>query len=121
MITAFAQGSRYTPARLRYKLALWVTRCHRPFSIVEDPELVDIFQDFNSRVLIPSRHTLTRDIQDIYQVTRKSLALKLQQAEGKVHLIIDGWTSPQFYSFIGVVVQFLYENELKLTTLDYIK
>ena len=88
-ITAFAHGSRYTPARLRYKLALWITRRHRPFSIVEDPELIGIFQDFNNKVMIPSCQTLTRDIHDIFEITRKSLAGQLQNVEGKFHLIIE--------------------------------
>jgi hypothetical protein len=53
-ITAFAQGSTYTPHKFRMKLALWVARCHRPFAIVEDNELIDIFMDLNNKVEVPS-------------------------------------------------------------------
>jgi hypothetical protein len=41
------------------KLALWVARRHRPFTIVEDKELVDIFMDLNNKVEVPSRFTVS--------------------------------------------------------------
>jgi hypothetical protein len=53
-ITAFAQGSTYTPQKFRMKLALWVAHCHWPFAIVEDKELVDIFTDLNNKVEVLS-------------------------------------------------------------------
>jgi hypothetical protein len=41
------------------KLALWVARRHRPFTIVEDKELIDIFTDLNSKVEVPSCFTVS--------------------------------------------------------------
>jgi hypothetical protein len=52
------------------KLALWVARCHRPFAIVEDNELVDIFMDLNNKVEVPSRFTVSRDVKEIFAMSR---------------------------------------------------
>lgn len=60
------------------KLALWVSRRHRPFAIVEDDELVDIFKDLNNRVEVPSRSTVSRDVKEIFDVSRKQVAAMLK-------------------------------------------
>lgn len=60
------------------KLALWVARHNRPFSIVEDPELVDIFSDLNSHCVTPGRRTLSRDIKEIFVLSQKKVAEILQ-------------------------------------------
>lgn len=70
----FAHGSTYTPHKLRMKIALWVARRHRPFAIVEDSELVDIFKDLNNKVEVPSRFTVSRDVQEIFNLSRKEVA-----------------------------------------------
>jgi hypothetical protein len=70
----FAHGSTYTPHKLRMKLALWIARRHRPFAIVEDNELLDIFKDLNNKVDVPSRHTVSRDIQEIFDISRMQVA-----------------------------------------------
>ena len=68
-IAAFAQGSTYTPHKFRMKLAIWVARRHRPFTIVEDEELVDIFTDLNNKVEVPSRFTVSRDVKEIFNMS----------------------------------------------------
>jgi len=73
-ITAFAQGSTYTPQKHRMKIALWVARRNRPFAIVEDSELLDIFYDLNSKVVTPSRYTVSRDVKEIFQMSRIKVA-----------------------------------------------
>jgi hypothetical protein len=73
-ITSFAHGSTYTPQKHRMKLALWVARRHRPFSIVEDPELVEIFTDLNNKVITPSRHTVSRDVKEIFLISRERVS-----------------------------------------------
>jgi hypothetical protein len=52
------------------KIALWVARRHRPFTIVEDDELIDIFTDLNNKVEVPSRVTVSRDVQEIFKMSR---------------------------------------------------
>jgi hypothetical protein len=74
----FSQGSKYTPAKHRMKLALWVARRNRPFVIVEDPELLDIFLDLNSQCVTPSQSTVSRDIKEIFNISQKKVAAILQ-------------------------------------------
>ena len=52
------------------KIALWVARRHRPFTIVEDDELINIFTDLNNKVEVPSRVTVSRDVQEIFKMSR---------------------------------------------------
>jgi hypothetical protein len=73
-IIGFAQGSSYTPHKHRMKIALWVARHNRPFAIVEDRELLDIFYDLNSKVVTPSRYTVSRDVKEIFQMGRIKVA-----------------------------------------------
>jgi hypothetical protein len=77
-ITAFAQGSTYTPQKFRMKLAIWVARRHRPFAIVEDDELIDIFMDLNNKVEVPSRFTVSRDVKEIFDMSRVKVAAILK-------------------------------------------
>jgi hypothetical protein len=75
---SYAQGSKYTPAKHRMKLALWVARRNRPFAIVEDPELLNIFLDLNSQCVTPGQHTVSRDIKEIFNISQKKVAKILQ-------------------------------------------
>jgi hypothetical protein len=77
-LAEFVQGSTYTAATHRMKVALWVARRHRPFAIVEDPELLDIFHDLNNKCTTPSASTVSRDVKEIFQITRVKVAEMLQ-------------------------------------------
>lgn len=120
-IIAFAQGSTYNPATHRMKIALWVTRRHRPFSIVEDPELLDIFHDLNNKVVTPSASTVSRDVKEIFLISRHTVRQVLQAYPGKLHLIVDGWTSPQVISFLGTCIAMISAGKLVVIILDFIK
>ena len=72
-IAAFAQGVSYSYPRFRVKIALWIARHHRPFAIIEDQELQEAFQMLYSRVEIPSRITVARDIQRIFEDAQEHL------------------------------------------------
>jgi hypothetical protein len=69
MQTTFANGSTYTREKARSLLAIWVTRCRRPFSIVEDEEFVTFARMLNGRVELPSRASITRDIKSLHVLT----------------------------------------------------
>jgi hypothetical protein len=60
------------------KLALWISHRHRPFAIVEDDELVDIFKDLNNKVEVPSRFTVSRDVKEMFEMSRKQVAAMLK-------------------------------------------
>ena len=77
-IADFAHGSTYTPADFRTKIAIWVARRHRPFTIIEDPELQDLFRMLYARVKIPSRHTVARDMRLILEDSKARLIMFLK-------------------------------------------
>jgi hypothetical protein len=72
-MTTYAQGSKYNEATHRMKIALWVARRNRPFSIVEDEELLDIFKDLNSNCITPLRKTVAQDIREIFTISRQNI------------------------------------------------
>jgi hypothetical protein len=73
-IREFAHGSTYTPHKFRMKIVIWVAHCHRPFAIVKDDKLIDIFMDLNNKVEVPSRSTVSRDVKEIFDMSRKRVA-----------------------------------------------
>ena len=64
------------------KIALWVAWRHRPFAIVEDDELIEMFMDLNNKVEVPSQFTVSRDVKEIFELSWKKVAEIL-----KVHAI----------------------------------
>jgi hypothetical protein len=63
------------------KLTIWVVRCHQPFAIVKDDELIDIFMGLNSEVEVPSRFTVSWDVKEIFDLSHIKVAaiLKVRQ------------------------------------------
>lgn len=74
----FLGGSTYDKAKFRYLTAIWIARRHRPFLIAEDPELQDMFQMLCSKVDLPSRMTVSRDIKEIFSISRGTVASLLK-------------------------------------------
>ncbi|KAK7454589.1 hypothetical protein VKT23_011341 [Stygiomarasmius scandens] len=83
-IADFAARSTYTPASFRYKIAIWIAHKHCPFQIVQDEELLEIFKSLYSRVDVPHPQTVSRDIQDIYNLTKPFVTKMLEDYMGKV-------------------------------------
>ena len=77
-LATYASGSKYTKASHRMKIALWVSNRHRPFSIIEDTELLDIFTDLNPNCESPKHHTVSRDVKEIFGLSRSEVAMMLQ-------------------------------------------
>ena len=134
----FAQGVTYSHARFRVQLALWVARHHRPFVIVEDPELRALFRMLYSRVEIPSRVTVARDVHLILRDAKERLIdhLKVRskmaplrailtptnvQRTSKIHICVDGWTTPNMYAVLGVTAHWVLSNVHQHVVLDFIR
>ncbi|EKM53159.1 uncharacterized protein PHACADRAFT_56859, partial [Phanerochaete carnosa HHB-10118-sp] len=77
---------------------------HHPYAIVQDPELVEILQMLNSKVDIPHPKTVSRNVHEIFTISRESVGKILQAHSDHLHLCIDGWTSPNVIPFLGVTV-----------------
>lgn len=70
-ISAYGSGSQYSYARLRFLTAMWCARRHRPYIAVEDPEFKAILKMLYGRVDIPTRMTVSRDVQFILNDSKK--------------------------------------------------
>ncbi|KAF6763424.1 hypothetical protein DFP72DRAFT_786360, partial [Ephemerocybe angulata] len=109
----YAHGVTYDPVVHRVKSVLWIVRRRRPFSILEDPELRDIFGDLNPDAIDISRSMVSRDVKEIHALSQVFIADMLKVCitscvayPGKLHVAADGWTSPNVISFIGVTVHY---------------
>jgi hypothetical protein len=40
---------------------------------------------------------------------------------GKLHIGVDGWTSPNVFSFLGITVHQVIEGRIQMFILDFIK
>ncbi|GJF00030.1 hypothetical protein PsYK624_163070 [Phanerochaete sordida] len=120
-IDAFAQGSTYNPAKFRIKLSIWIARRHRPYAIVQDPEFLEILQMLNSKVEVPHPTTISRDIREIFEITRRAVGKMLQAHPGRLHLCLDGWTSPNVISFLGITVHLVRGAKAESFILDFVK
>ena len=77
-IETFAHGSTYSKARMRYLLGMWVSRRSRPYIIVQDPELLEIFKMLYAKVEVPHPTTLSRDVKEMFIISRKYIFSLLQ-------------------------------------------
>lgn len=133
-ISAFAHGVTYTPLRMRLFLALWCARHHRPYAIVEDPELQNIFCMLYAKVKIPSRSTVSRDVQLLHREMKSALVALLLVSERRVncafqpllmliftmlqglplriHVCVNGWTSSNVLAFLGITVHWHWEGKI---------
>ena len=105
----------------RVKLLKWITCKHRPDTIIEDKDLIDVFTYLNPDATPPSRSTLWRDIKDAYRMTRTELKKLLHEYEGRFNLIFDCWTTPNGHEFLGVLVSFVHNGKLYVVILDMIE
>ncbi|KDQ53332.1 hypothetical protein JAAARDRAFT_197497 [Jaapia argillacea MUCL 33604] len=48
----------------------------------------------HSNINIPSPSTISRDVQEMFSLSQTHIAVFLQSHIGKLHLAVDGWTSP---------------------------
>ncbi|KAF8592437.1 hypothetical protein K439DRAFT_1323416, partial [Ramaria rubella] len=94
---------------------------HRPYSIVEDPELLQILQMLYEPVEVPSTHMLSRDIQETFNVSRIKVTQILQEYPGKLRLGVDGWAAPNVFSYLGVTVTHCLAGDLVTMILNFIR
>ncbi|OJT02144.1 Zinc finger BED domain-containing protein RICESLEEPER 1 [Trametes pubescens] len=121
VITAFAAGSTYSAARVRYYLALWCARHHRPFLAVEDAEFRALLRMLYGRVEIPSRVTVSRDVQLIMHHCKVIVVALFQAYPGRIHICVDGWTSPNILAFLGITAHWHHDGEIAHIILDFVR
>jgi hypothetical protein len=120
-LTTSAPVSNFDTGSFRYLVAAWSARRGRPHAIIEDEELREILVMHYSATEIHSRQTVAHDISDMYERSRLVIALHLQSIKHRLHIALDGWTSPNVFSFLGVTVQYLEEGKICGFVLDFVK
>ncbi|OJT11245.1 hypothetical protein TRAPUB_12245 [Trametes pubescens] len=114
-ITVYAQGSTYSAARVRLYCAMWCARRHRPYIIVEDPEFRAMLRMLYGKVEIPKRMTVGRDVQLIHTDS------KGRNINGRIHICIDGWTSPNVLAFLGITAHWHENGKIRHIILDFVR
>ncbi|KAL1947002.1 hypothetical protein VTO73DRAFT_13963 [Trametes versicolor] len=120
-ITAFAAGSTYSAARVRYYLALWCARHHRLFLAVEDAEFRALLRMLYGRVEIPSRVTVSRNVQLIMHHCKLIVIALFKAYPGRIHICVDGWTSPNILAFLGITAHWHHEGKIAHIILDFVR
>ncbi|KAF8587076.1 hypothetical protein K439DRAFT_1339216 [Ramaria rubella] len=103
-IAMYASGCTYSKARMHHLLVKWISCHHHPFAVVEDVELIEIFQMLYVHVFVPLRQTVSRNAHP-----------------GKLHISVDGWTSPNVYAFLGITIHLVYRAKMMHLFLNFIK
>ncbi|THU92363.1 hypothetical protein K435DRAFT_585079, partial [Dendrothele bispora CBS 962.96] len=103
-VAEFARGSTFNPHRLRALHVKWFALHHRPMKIIEDDVYQDILKMFNASIDITSARTASRDIQHVFNITKDVVKKKFQDVPTRKHVALDGWSSPNVMSLLGVVV-----------------
>ncbi|KAJ3963625.1 hypothetical protein EV361DRAFT_784979, partial [Lentinula raphanica] len=75
-------------------LVQWCAVNARPMLIVEDDAFLKMMQMMHATVAIPSAATLSRDIQRVFDISKKHIQKVLAETPGRKHIILDGWSSP---------------------------
>ena len=104
-----------------YLVAAWSAQCAQPYTIIEDEELHEIFIMLYPTLEVHSCQTVSHNISDMYKCSRLAIAHHLQSTEHRIHLTLDGWTSPNMFSFLGVTVQFFEKGAICSFVLDFVK
>ncbi|TDL16105.1 hypothetical protein BD410DRAFT_731741, partial [Rickenella mellea] len=122
----YLRGSTYDKAKFRFVIAIWIARRHRPFAIAEDPELQHLFMMLYGKVDIPSRFTVSRDIKEIFIMTKEALSERFKvcyhytSTSRLFHAGIDGWTSPNTISILGITLQYFDQGKTMSFILDFV-
>ncbi|OJT01618.1 hypothetical protein TRAPUB_7922 [Trametes pubescens] len=114
-------GTQYSYARVRFYLAMWCARRHRPFTIVEDPELLMLLKMLYGRVELPKRLTVSRDVQFIHTTSKTRLVIMFKGLPCRIHICVDGWTSPNILSFLGITAHWHDSGKIRHVILDFVR
>ncbi len=102
-------------------MATWSARHARPYTIIEDSELREIFLMLDPTIEVHSRQSVACDISDMFERSRVVVAMHLQSIRHRLHIGLDGWTSPNVFSFLGVTVRYFDKGDICGFVLDFVK
>ena len=65
--------------KARTVLVKWICKRDRPFSMAEDPEFSEFCNILDSKFELPTRRTVTKDMEATYKVEKEKLVKKLKK------------------------------------------
>jgi hypothetical protein len=99
----------------------WVAESKRPYKIVSDRGFQSLMKTGRPDYHIPSEHTVSRDVKQVFVHARKRVANMLQEYEGQLNFATDGWTSPNHKAFVAFTVHFVHEGRPISMLLDLVE
>ncbi|KAK0452723.1 uncharacterized protein EV420DRAFT_1273616 [Desarmillaria tabescens] len=115
-LVPFVQGSTYTSGQLRLYEVEWAAKCHCPYRMFKDPPYWNIIHMFNPNIKMLSADTVTHDVKEVYQITKKQVVALL-----RIHVAQDGWAVPQKLSLMGLVAIWVADGKLQTLMLDMVQ
>lgn len=82
---------------------------------------MEAFRMLDNTVELHSHQTIARDIQDMYYQSQRVIALHLQSLKCQIHIGLDGWASPNVFSYLGVTVKYVEKGVLRGHILDFVR
>ena len=97
--------TKYNVDECRRKLARMVVIDELPFQFVDGRGFQEFVQELEPRFMLPSRHTVAKDIKKMYWKDKD--VLRGQLAGLVVCLTTDTWTSVQNFDYMSLTVHFI--------------
>nr|GAT45036.1 predicted protein [Mycena chlorophos] len=120
IIKKYTTGGDYNVGRFRMSLAQWIAVRNRLHAAVKDAELVQAFRTLQPNVHVPSDNTVGRDIKQILKIMQPHIIQIFKDHDGVFHAMLDGWTSANVLSIVGLVLQWVDDNQLRNVLIEMI-
>ncbi|KAF5315255.1 hypothetical protein D9619_006958 [Psilocybe cf. subviscida] len=114
-------SGQYTYATHRALIALRCAKNFRPFNMVTDSDYILEVLLLRPGTKIPDPSTVSRDIKHIYEQMALHVKNYFLNIDGPVHLVLDGWTSPLIFAYLGLVIIWYADGNIHRTILEFIR
>ncbi|KAF7349077.1 Dimer-Tnp-hAT domain-containing protein [Mycena venus] len=91
---------------------------NRPFRIMEDRELRELLLAGRPELNIPSRRTIGRDLNAVFDRCSQRIINLLDNYNGRLSFATDAWTSPNHRAFVAWTVHLQHEGQPLVFLLD---
>ncbi|KAI0282629.1 hypothetical protein BC826DRAFT_896543, partial [Russula brevipes] len=112
-----AHGSDETRAHI----ARWCAESSCSIRIVEDREFKVLMKAGRPGTAIPTRRTVSRDIEAAFHKCQSRIDCILKEHSGKIHFATDAWTSPNHRAFVVWTVHLHDAGHILVFFLDIIE
>ncbi|KAM6501699.1 hypothetical protein JOM56_001676, partial [Amanita muscaria] len=102
------QYSTWTPSKVESCASHvhWIAESKRALSLVNDAGYLHLMKTGWPGHYTPSRRTLSRDIQLVFNKAREQIAGRLQAHDGELNIATDAWTSPNHRALVAVTIHY---------------